>query len=35
MINLAISSVVLLTVNFLEKRDKATRTKANPVAVRG
>lgn len=35
MINLAISTVVLLTVNFLEKKDKFTGTKAAPVAVRG
>lgn len=35
MINLCISSVVLLTVNFLEKRDKAARSKAARVEVRG
>ena len=35
MINLAISTVVLLTVNFLEKKDKFTTSKATPVAVRG
>lgn len=35
MINLAISAIVLLTVNFLEKKDKAARSKANPVEVRG
>ena len=35
MINLAISTVVLLTVNFLEKKDKLTGSKAAPVEVRG
>ena len=35
MINLAISTVVLLTVNFLEKKDKRTGSKVSPVAVRG
>lgn len=35
MINLGISTVVLLTVNFLEKKDKFTASKATPVAVRG
>ena len=33
--NLAISTIVLLTVNLLEKKDKLTGSKAAPVEVRG
>lgn len=35
MINLGISTIVLLAVNFLEKKDKFTGSKAAPVEVRG
>ena len=35
MINLAISTVVLLTVNFLEKKDKLTTSKAAHAMARG
>ncbi len=35
MINLAISAVVLLAVNFVEKKEKSTGTKAAPVELRG
>ena len=35
MINLAISAVVLLAVNFLEKKDRNRKSKAAPVEVRG
>ena len=35
MINLAISTVVLLAVNFFEKRDKNTKSKVVPAGARG
>lgn len=35
MINLAISAVVLLVVNFLEKKDRLTGSKAASVEIRG
>lgn len=35
MINLAISTVVLLAVNFFEKRDKNTKSKVIPAGARG
>lgn len=35
MINLAISAVVLLAVNFLEKKDRLTGSKAASVEIRG
>lgn len=35
MINLLISAVVLLAVNFFEKKDRSTGSKAAPVKVRG